>query len=131
MNLASDARGFPSLWADNVNDMNAESLLDLYDKQATLMPTFSPHTVGDRAALISYFDQLFSRDSLSVTLQEDTVGAFHLVDQLDLVFGVYSFAFEVDRTLLNFPARFTFVLDLGRSAPILHHHSSQIPKMLS
>ena len=131
MNLASDARGFPSLWADNVNDLNAESLLDLYDKHATLMPTFSPHTVGDRAALISYFDQLFSRDSLSVTLQEDTVCAFHLVDQLDLVFGVYSFAFEVDRTLLNFPARFTFVLDFGRSAPILHHHSSQIPKMLS
>ena len=131
MNLASDARGFPSLWADNVNDLNAESLLDLYDKHATLMPTFSPHTVGDRAALISYFDQLFSRDSLSVTLHDDTVDAFHLADQLDLVFGVYSFAFEVDRTLLTFPARFTFVLDLGRSAPILHHHSSQIPKMIS
>ena len=32
MSLAGDARGFPSLWADNVNDLNGESLLDLYDK---------------------------------------------------------------------------------------------------
>ena len=131
MILAGNARGFPSLWADNVNDLNANSLLGLYDKNATLMPTFSAHTAGDRAALKSYFDQLFSRDSLSVTLHEDTVDAFHLADQLDLVFGVYSFAFEVDRTLLTFPARFTFVLDFGRSAPILHHHSAQIPRMLS
>ena len=131
MILAGDGRGFPSLWADNANDLNTEFLLDLYDKHATLMPTFSPHTVGDRAALKSYFDHLFSRDSLSVTLHGDTVDAFHLADQLDLVYGVYSFAFEVDRTLLTFPARFTFVLDLRRSAPILHHHSSQIPRMLS
>ena len=131
MILTGDARGFPSLWADNVNDLNAEFLLDLYDKNATLMPTFSAHTAGDRAALKSYFDHLFSRDSLSVTLHGDTVDAFHHADQLELVFGVYSFAFEVDRTLLTFPARFTFVLDLGRSAPILHHHSSEVPRMLS
>ena len=131
MILASDARDFPILWADNVNDLNAESLLALYDKNATLMPTFSAHTVGSRAALKSYFDHLLSRESLSVTLHKDTVDAFHLAGQLDLAIGVYSFTFEVDRTLLTFPARFTFVLDLGRSAPILHHHSSEVPRMLS
>ena len=131
MGLAVDARGFPGLWANYVNERNAESVLNLYDHDATLMPTFSPHMAKDRAALQSYFDQLFSRDSLSVTLHEDTVGTFHPAEKSDLVFGIYSFAFSVDGTVLTFPARITFALDLTRSAPILHHHSSQIPRTLS
>jgi hypothetical protein len=32
--------------------------------------------------------------------------------------------------LLNFEARFNCLLDFARPAPILHHHSSQIPRMI-
>jgi hypothetical protein len=131
MVLSVDASGFPGYWAGLVNERNGEAVLDLYDQEAILMPTFSPHTAVGREALKAYFEQLLSRDSLSVTLHEDTVGTFHPAERSDLVFGVYSFAFDVDGTVLTFPARFTFALDLTRSTPILHHHSSQIPRTLS
>jgi len=32
--------------------------------------------------------------------------------------------------LLNFEARFTYVVDLSKASPIMQHHSSQIPRML-
>jgi len=44
--------------------------------------------------------------------------------------GIYNWRFIVDGELLNFEARFSYLVDLSKSSPIIHHHSSQIPRML-
>ena len=48
-----------------------------------------------------------------------------------MVNGIYDFQFLMDGTLLTFPSRFTFVIDLEKESPILHHHSSQVPRTLT
>ena len=131
MSLTVDASGFPANWVGLVNERKGEVVLDLYDPEATLLPTFSPHITVGRDALKTYFEGLLSRDSLCVTLYEETVTTVQPTDNVAVVAGYYDFAYEENGTVLTFPSRFTFALDLTRSGPILHHHSSQIPKPLS
>jgi hypothetical protein len=44
--------------------------------------------------------------------------------------GIYCWRFAVDGEPLSFEARFSYFMDTARPRPILHHHSSQIPRML-
>ena len=131
MSLAVDASGFPAYWSSLVNERKGEAVLDLYDPEATLLPTFSPNITVGRFALNAYFEGLLSRDSLCVTLHEETVTVVQPAESTAVVSGYYDFAYEDAGKLLTYPSRFTFALDLKRSAPILHHHSSQIPGPLS
>lgn len=102
-------------------------MLALYDDSAILMPTFSPHAFKDKAELRVYFEQLGTREALNVKLHENTVVCQRIEEQRYVISGIYSFAFKLDETELTFPSRFTFVVDLDRPSPILHHHSSQMP----
>lgn len=122
---------FPALWAGLINDGELESVVGLYDEHSVLMPTFSPHVVKDRVSLVEYFQQLASRESLNVRLHENTVVCTKVEESSYAINGIYSFEFMVDETLLTFPSRFTFVVDLSKDSPILHHHSSQIPRTLA
>lgn len=131
MKVNIEASKFPAFWAGLINDGKVEETIALYTERASLMPTFSPHTIRDEAGLIDYFTQLASRPGLSVSLHEKTVDTIQVSDSVFSLSGVYSFKFEVDDTLLTFPSRFTFLIDLASEAPILHHHSSQIPRTLS
>jgi hypothetical protein len=125
------APDFPALWADCVNQGRIDDLIALYHEDAVLMPTFSPHATKNREGLISYFTLLSSRENLHVKLHEETLDCLRTGEQSYVVNGIYDFEFSVDDTLLTFPSRFTFVIDLGRESPILHHHSSQIPRPLT
>ncbi len=131
MNTTIQACDFPALWADCVNTANIEKVVNLYNDNSVLMPTFSPHTVRTQEKLLEYFEQLASRESLSVDLHENTVVCQKTGEQSYVITGIYSFKFEIDQTLLSFASRFTFVIDLAEEKPILHHHSSQIPRTLS
>ena len=108
-----------------------DDLLALYHEDAVLMPTFSPHAVKNEEGRRSYFTQLCSRENLVVTLHEKTLDCARTGDRTYVINGIYDFKFSVDGTLLTFPSRFTFVIDLGQESPILHHHSSQIPRGLT
>ena len=125
------AQQFPALWANSINAGELEKVIGLYNKYFTLMPTFSPHSVNNLASLTDYFTQLGSRKGINVALHENTVSCQHTGANAYVLTGIYSFGFEVDGTLLTFPSRFTFVLNLDEEQPILHHHSSQIPRTLS
>jgi len=126
-----DAKDFPAFWAQMINDGRVEETINLYDDGSVLMPTFSPHTVKTRADLTDYFTQLASREALEVSLHEKTVECVQAGETSYVLSGIYSFKFEVDETLLTFPSRFTFLIDLSLEKPIKHHHSSQIPRTLS
>ena len=44
--------------------------------------------------------------------------------------GNYLWDMVIDGETLSFEARFSYVLDLESPAPIMHHHSSQVPRVL-
>lgn len=117
-------------WMQAVNDGNVESLLGLYDSQAVLIPTFSNRLLNTPAKLREYFEKLSSREDLSIALHEKTLIIQELQNQVALMSGIYNWRFSIDGELLNFEARFSYVLDISKHSPILHHHSSQIPRML-
>jgi hypothetical protein len=125
------ASDFPSHWADCVNNSLINDLIALYHEGAVLMPTFSPRIAKNKKGLESYFKQLSSREGMHVKTHEETLNCLQINVKTFVVNGIYDFKFNVDGSFLVFPSRFTFVIDLGKKSPILHHHSSQIPRTLT
>ncbi|MCG3662476.1 DUF4440 domain-containing protein [Aliarcobacter butzleri] len=117
-------------WMQSVNNGNVEKLLNLYDKDAVLIPTFSNRLLNTPDKLKNYFEKLGSREELSIALHEKTLLIQELENQIYTLSGIYNWRFAVDGELLNFEARFSYVIDLSKTNPILHHHSSQIPRTL-
>ncbi|RBQ28489.1 nuclear transport factor 2 family protein [Aliarcobacter vitoriensis] len=117
-------------WMQSVNSGNVEKLLSLYDKDAVLIPTFSNRLLNTPDKLRNYFEKLAGREDLSIALHEKTLIQQELQNQIFSLSGIYNWRFAVDGELLNFEARFSYVIDLSKPNPILHHHSSQIPRML-
>ena len=117
-------------WMKAVNDNNVESLLSLYDNEAVLIPTFSNRLLNTPEKLRDYFEKLGSREELSIALHEKTLIIQELGNQIYSLSGIYNWRFAVDGELLNFEARFSYLIDISKQNPILHHHSSQIPRTL-
>lgn len=117
-------------WMQVVNAADVDGILNLYDPNAVLIPTFSNRILNTPEKLREYFVMLGSRPELSIALHEKTVIVQQLSEQICAVGGIYNWRFAVDGELLNFEARFSYLLDLSKPQPILHHHSSQIPRTL-
>lgn len=117
-------------WMQAVNNGDVESLLSLYDEKAVLIPTFSNRLLNTPDKLREYFKKLGSRKELSIALHEKTLIIQDLQNDISLLSGIYNWRFDVDDEVLNFEARFSYILDLSKPNPILHHHSSQIPRTL-
>ncbi|MCX6179465.1 MAG: DUF4440 domain-containing protein [Chlorobiales bacterium] len=118
-------------WVSRVCSGNPDDIAALYHESAILVPTFSPHTVMTTEGVRDYFGQLASREGLGVRLHNKALRKQSLSETVHTLSGIYSFEFEVDQVLLSFPSRFTFVMDISLPEPILHHHSSQVPRNLS
>ena len=118
-------------WVSRVCSGNPDNIAALYHESAVLVPTFSPHTVITTEGVRNYFGQLATRDGLGVRLHNKALRKQSFSDTLFTLSGIYSFEFEVDQVLLSFPSRFSFFVDISLERPILHHHSSQVPRNLS
>jgi len=117
-------------WMDAVNGGELEKLLALYDRQAVLIPTFSNKVLNCPEKLREYFEKLGQREGLSIALHEKTLQEQPISDQFCTISGIYNWRFEVEGEMLNFEARFSYLFDLFNESPIIHHHSSQVPRML-
>jgi hypothetical protein len=131
MHPVTEALDFPAFWANCVVQGRIDDLIALYQQGAVLMPTFSAHAAKSKEELRAYFKLLSSRADLQVVVREKTLDCLQTGKQSYVVNGIYDIKFNVDDTLLTFPSRFTFVIDLGKEDPIMHHHSSQIPRTLT
>jgi len=118
-------------WIEYVNQLEVESVVDLYDDKSIFLPTFSPHRISKPQQINEYFRQLSTRQNMRVELQSGTLRKVAIGENKYIITGIYSFHFVVDDTNLTFPSRFTFILDISKEKPIIHHHSSQIPRTLS
>lgn len=117
-------------WMQAVNHADLAGLLSLYDEHAVLIPTFSNRILKGRANLQPYFEKLASKDDLSIALHEKTLHIEPAGEHLLTLSGIYNWRFAVDGEVLNFEARFSYIVDPRKEAPILHHHSSQIPRAI-
>lgn len=118
------------VWLSRVNAGDIEGLLALYDEQAILIPTFSNRLLNGPQKRREYFENLIHREDLSIALHEKTLAVQALGASLHSLCGIYCWRFAVEGELLSFEARFSFLVDLARPNPILHHHTSQIPRTL-
>ncbi len=117
-------------WMQAVNSGDLEGLLALYDEDAILIPTFSNRLLSKPESIRDYFVKLSSREELSVALHQKTLRIQSVGGDIHAMHGIYCWRFAIEGELLSFEARFSYMLDLGRTTPIIHHHSSQIPRML-
>ncbi|MDO9305709.1 MAG: DUF4440 domain-containing protein [Sulfuricurvum sp.] len=117
-------------WMDAVNNGDVEGLLSLYDEHAVLIPTFSNKLPNTPDKLREYFEKLGSREGLSIALHEKTLQVQPIKDDMYALSGIYNWRFDVEGEMLNFEARFSYIVDLSKPRPIIHHHSSQVPRML-
>ena len=118
-------------WMEYVNKLEVERIVDLYGVESMLLPTFSPHRLSKPQQIKEYFSQLSTRKNLRVELHSGTLRKTGIGENKYIMTGIYSFQFFVDDVNLTFPSRFTFIIDVSREKPIIHHHSSQIPRTLS
>lgn len=118
------------LWVDGVNNLQIESLLRLYADDFALLPTFAPELITDKTSLKSYFQGLGERPQLRVELDEPSVLCAEAGHKSFAIGGYYSFQFEFDGALKHFPCRFSYIVDLDKTGPIVHHHSSLVPNNL-
>jgi hypothetical protein len=118
------------VWLQAVNNGEIENILALYNENAVLIPTFSNRILNNPVKIRNYFEQLKTRDKLSVSLHEKLVNVQKITENIYTLSGIYCWHFAIDDELLSFEARFSYVIDLSLTSPIIHHHSSQIPRML-
>lgn len=112
-------------WLEGVNAGDAEKVLFLYHKDAVLLPTFANRVLADRSSIEQYFEKLARLGVKCVTPHPETV------EIQDFPKGVYSLSGFYNWNFANgehVEARFTFTVDVDEPAPILHHHSSVLPK---
>ena len=117
-------------WIDAVNHGDIEALLSLYDEHAVLIPTFSNKLPNTPDKLREYFEKLGSREGLSIALHEKTLHVQRINESVYALSGIYNWRFDVEGEMLNFEARFSYIVDISKSRPIMQHHSSQVPRML-
>ena len=113
-----------------INNNELECVVNLYSENAILIPTFSNRVLNTPGKIRLYFENLTNREDLSVALHEKTLDIQSIDTNLYAMSGIYCWRFAVDGEILSFEARFTFLVDLKCPKPILHHHSSQIPRTL-
>ena len=117
-------------WVENVNNSDIKSLLKLYDRDAILIPTFSNSILNTSGMLQEYFENLGSRENLSITIDKESLITQELENNIFSLSGIYFWHFKVNGVMQKFEARFSYLFDFSKANPILHHHSSLIPEKL-
>ena len=128
--MDNKARDVLQTWVEGINARNASVVVGMYSKNSVLFPTFSNKRLVATKEKAAYFDKLFSHENLSVEMHEKTFVSQSLSDNIHSMSGIYCWKFDVEGEILSFESRFTYILDLSRPSPIVHHHSSHIPRML-
>ena len=118
------------LWITGINSCNLHEVIGLYDKNAVILPTFSNKCLKNLDAIRSYFEGVSRYKELRVVLHDNTLFVQRLSSKLFALGGNYCWQYEVEDEALNVEARFTFMINIKHPNPIIHHHSSQVPRML-
>ena len=111
------------IWEKYFNNQNLKDILNLYHQKSSLIPTFTSDILLDYNDIKKYFLFLFKEQKRSVNIQNESIVEQQIVEKVYLSIGNYIFYLSQGR---EYPARFSFILDISLENPIKHHHSSQI-----
>jgi len=114
-------------WRDGINNGDFETVIALYHDGAQLLPTFSKDVRTAPNGVRAYFEHVASNDSVEVQYLDDSIVVEALSDQLTLTSGLYNWRIVKDGNVQEVKARFSFIIDSGKAAPLLHQHSSVLP----
>lgn len=117
-------------WIESIERRDLAQVLALYATDAVLIPTFSDTIRDSHDKIRIYFERVMQRQGLQIALHGKTLREQRLPQSGAILSGIYTWKFLVEEELITYEARFSFVMDLSAAAPILHHHSSQIPRMV-
>ena len=117
----------PKLWSNELNAGNLEPLLECYAEDAILFATFQTEPIDTPQGIRDYFTGFLSRDGAGVRFDESTITNHSLSDNAYVSTGLYEFFYRENEEEVRHPARFTYVVEIGESHKIKHHHSSVIP----
>ncbi len=115
-------------WVEKFNDPQAGPPSDLYADDGVLLATFSPEPLRTRAQIKTYLEKITANGELQVAVNQDSVTVQPLDGDCYAVTGSYVFQIGEGDAAPRYPSRFTFVVDVSKERPILHHHSSQVPQ---
>ena len=111
-------------WRNYFNDGDLSRILNLYDPECILFPTFSNGILSDLKKIKEYFIKVLIEEKVSVEIIFNSVIEKKLGENIFLLTGIYSFEFSRSKKI---NARFTFIINPTKEKSIKHHHSSQIP----
>ena len=115
-------------WVKNVNVGDVDALMSLFADNAILMPTFSTSILDTQSKIRQYFEGLGARPGASVSLQESSISATVVNNEVVALAGKYSFFFDNEAgESVEYPSRFSFFIAPNQSQPIQHQHSSELP----
>ena len=112
-------------WVEHFNNGNLECILDMYHKDATLLPTFLPNLLSNPEQIKDYFVRTVESQA-SVEIDDSQTINKKLSENMYLMTGRYTFCLKT-KDNIKYLSWFTFLIDLSVDSPIRHHHSSRVP----
>lgn len=112
------------LWVGSFNSGNLKAIMDLYNNESILMPTFLPDILTSKDQISVYFEKVIANqvrveiDHTQMLIKEISKSNYALT-------GSYIFTNKKDKNIKH-QSRFTFLIDMLSSYPIKHHHSSKV-----
>ena len=117
----------PKLWSNELNAGNLEPLLECYAEDAILFATFQTEPLDTPQGIRDYFTGFLSREGAGVRFDVSTITSHSLSENAYVSTGLYEFFYRENGEEVRHPARFTYVVEIGETHKIKHHHSSVIP----
>jgi len=128
--MKTNGEVFLEKWMDGINRKDVNAILNLYHADAILIPTFSNLLLDNQEKRRNYFEKLAERKGLEISIHRKTIREQKTGMDASIISGIYTWKYQVEEELLTFEARFSFVIEQGGERPIIHHHSSQIPRTM-
>ncbi len=123
---SNGADKFLTNWFQAVSSGNPNKVLELYKKDAVLLPTLSNEVHDLPEERLNYFKMFTSLKNIKGTINE--IHTQKLSDNVVNQSGIYTFTFEKDGKIVKVPARFSFTLVKdGNKWVVAEHHSSKMP----
>jgi len=110
-------------WQKHLNEKNLSRVLNLYNINCVLIPTFSSDILTDHEQIKEYFVQVIEVLKGEVECQPNAISEQQVGENMYLLSGKYFFQLMGKEKI---PARLSFLVNPMSENPIIHHHSSRI-----
>ena len=112
------------LWVEYFNSGNLKAIMDLYNNESILMPTFLPDILTSKDQISVYFEKVIA-NQVRVEIDHTQMLIKEISKSNYVLTGSYIFTNKKDKNIKH-QSRFTFLIDMLSSYPIKHHHSSKV-----